>query len=124
MPVMDEVMPFPVVCGKYLFWFTPAEEGGFTVSCQNVYGVNAEGDTFEEALEHAKSMAAFVEKQSEELKKRAKHLRSNPVFGIWKDRDDLADPAEVVRKLREGRGHALCQRQTFSRPYGTDCHPV
>ncbi len=70
MSVITDVMPFPVVSGKYLFWFTPADEGGFSVSCQNVHGVNAEGDTFEEALEHAKSMAAFVEECHAELAKR------------------------------------------------------
>ena len=61
MSVIADLKPFSVVKGKYLFWFAPAEEGGFTVTCQNVQGVNAEGDTFEEALTHAVSMAAFVE---------------------------------------------------------------
>ncbi len=61
MTVIDELKPFPVVHGKYLFYFIPAEEGGFSVTCQNVSGVNAEGDTFEAALENALSMAAFVE---------------------------------------------------------------
>jgi predicted RNase H-like HicB family nuclease len=61
MAVMTELKPFPVVHGKYLFYFTPSNEGGFSVTCQNVPGVNAQGDTFEGALEHAASMAAFVE---------------------------------------------------------------
>lgn len=61
MPVAVDLKPFPVVSGKYLFWFAPAEEGGFSVTCQNVAGVNAQGDTFEDALSHASSMAAFVE---------------------------------------------------------------
>jgi antitoxin (DNA-binding transcriptional repressor) of toxin-antitoxin stability system len=26
-----------------------------------------------------------------------------PFFGMWKDRDDMADPVAYVRKLREGR---------------------
>jgi antitoxin (DNA-binding transcriptional repressor) of toxin-antitoxin stability system len=28
-------------------------------------------------------------------------------FGMWKDREDLADVARTVRDLRKGRGHAL-----------------
>lgn len=60
MSITAEMKPFPVVHGKYLFWFTP-EDVGFSVVCQNVPGVNAQGDTFEEALEHALSMAPFVE---------------------------------------------------------------
>lgn len=51
--------PFSVVYGKYLFWLTP-EAKGFSVTCQNVPGVNAQGDTFEDALAHAVSMAEFV----------------------------------------------------------------
>jgi len=31
----------------------------------------------------------------------------HPAFGMWKDRDDLADVRAAVRKLRAGRGHAL-----------------
>ncbi len=69
MSVTTDLKPFPVVNGKYLFWFTPADEGGFTVTCQNVSGVNAEGDTFEDALAHAISMAAFVEKCQAEIAK-------------------------------------------------------
>ncbi len=67
MSTTTELKPFPVLHGKYLLYFTPAEEGGFSVTCQNVFGVNAEGDTFEEALEHAVSMATFVEKCHQEL---------------------------------------------------------
>lgn len=69
MSVTLDLKPFSVVNGKYLFWFTPAEEGGFSVSCQNVPGVNAQGDTFEEALAHAASMAAFVEECQADLAK-------------------------------------------------------
>ncbi len=60
--VQSALKPFSVVNGKYVFWFEPAPEGGFSVSCQNVPGVNAEGDTFEEALDDAMKCAAFVEK--------------------------------------------------------------
>lgn len=61
MDTAAELKPFPIVSGKYLFWFESAPEGGFSVSCQNVPGVNAEGDTFEEALADAMKCAAFVE---------------------------------------------------------------
>lgn len=65
----NELKPFPVVRGKYLFWFSP-EDVGFSVTCQNLAGVNAQGDTFEDALAHAASMAAFVEEcQSDPLLK-------------------------------------------------------
>ncbi|MCL2001282.1 MAG: prevent-host-death family protein [Planctomycetes bacterium] len=33
--------------------------------------------------------------------------RTDPAFGIWRDRDDLADPVAAVRLMREGRSHAL-----------------
>ncbi len=56
-----ELKPFSIVNGKYVFWFEPAPEGGFSVSCQNVPGVNAEGDTFEEALSDAMKCVVFVE---------------------------------------------------------------
>lgn len=73
MSVTLDLKPFSVVSGKYLFWFTPADEGGFSVSCQNVPGVNAQGDTFEEALTHAVSMAAFVEECRLDLAKAKRH---------------------------------------------------
>lgn len=62
-----ELKPFPIVSGKYLFWFESAPEGGFSVSCQNVPGVNAEGNTFEEALADAMKCAVFVEKCHAEI---------------------------------------------------------
>jgi len=34
-------------------------------------------------------------------------VEQHPAFGIWKDRDDLADVDQAVRTLRKGRGHAL-----------------
>jgi predicted RNase H-like HicB family nuclease len=62
MSATTELKPFPVIAGKYLFWFEPDPEGsGFSVTCQNLEGVNAQGDTFEEALADALSCAAFVE---------------------------------------------------------------
>lgn len=63
-----ELKPFSIVNGKYLFWFEAAPEGGFSVSCQNVPGVNAEGDTFEEALSDAMKCAVFVEQCHAEIK--------------------------------------------------------
>lgn len=58
--VLDEIRPFLVFHGEDVFYFIPAPEGGFSVTCQNVEGVNAQGDTFEDALECAVSMTAFV----------------------------------------------------------------
>lgn len=33
----------------------------------------------------------------------APSIRNQPLFGIWKDRDDLTDPAAWVRNLRQPR---------------------
>ena len=30
-------------------------------------------------------------------------LEDHPAFGMWKDREDMADPAAWVRKIRQGR---------------------
>ncbi len=54
-----DMQPFPVVKGDYLFWIEPAPEGGYSVSCQNVPGVNAQGETFEEAIADAMKCVAF-----------------------------------------------------------------
>lgn len=61
MTVLMDIRPFTVTSGKYKFRFLPEAEGGFSVSCVNVKGINAQGDTFEEALRDAISAAAFVE---------------------------------------------------------------
>ncbi len=30
-------------------------------------------------------------------------LQSSPAFGMWKDREDMEDPSEYVRRQRKGR---------------------
>ncbi len=35
------------------------------------------------------------------------NVRDNPLFGIWRDREEFADPAAFVRSIRRGRDHAL-----------------
>lgn len=30
-------------------------------------------------------------------------VRDNPLFGIWRDREEFADPAATVRAMRRGR---------------------
>lgn len=30
-------------------------------------------------------------------------LRDSPAFGLWKDRADMANPSEYVRRIRKGR---------------------
>ncbi len=73
---LDAVKPFMVTSGKYKFRFIPEQEGGFSVSCTNVRGINAQGETFEEALRDALSAAAFVEQcvaDIEAEKKARKH---------------------------------------------------
>lgn len=34
---------------------------------------------------------------------KAMKVEDTPLFGMWKDRDDMADPIAYVRKLREPR---------------------
>lgn len=84
MATLAEVKPFTVTSGKYKFKFVPESEGGFSVSCVNVRGINTQGETFEEALCNALSAAAFVEQcvADIELEKKARkrtpagHVRS------------------------------------------------
>jgi antitoxin (DNA-binding transcriptional repressor) of toxin-antitoxin stability system len=33
--------------------------------------------------------------------------RDDPAFGLWRDRDDMPDPVAAVRRLLEGRDHAV-----------------
>jgi len=35
--------------------------------------------------------------------KRALSLKDGPAFGMWKDRSDMDDPADYVRRTRNGR---------------------
>lgn len=37
----------------------------------------------------------------------ADDVRNSPLFGIWRDREEFADPAAFVRSIRRGRNHAL-----------------
>ncbi len=76
-----ELKPFSIVNGKYVFWFEAAPEGGFSVSCQNVPGVNAEGDTFEEALSDAMKCVVFVEECLAEMAKEKTGKRSAAASG-------------------------------------------
>lgn len=34
-------------------------------------------------------------------------VKEHAAFGMWKDREDLSDPTEVVRAMRKGRNSAL-----------------
>ena len=36
-------------------------------------------------------------------KRKVIHFRKLPAFGIWKDREDMKDPVEWVKKIREKR---------------------
>ena len=35
--------------------------------------------------------------------KGALSLKESPAFGMWKDRSDMDDPSEYVRRIRKGR---------------------
>lgn len=50
--------------------------------------------------------------------KGAPKTKDQPLFGMWRDREDLADPASYLRKLRQGRpalGKARKQKQAATR---------
>lgn len=47
-----------------------------------------------------KEIAQIIPKRREE---RSLNLKDSPAFGMWKDREDMADPVEYIRKLRRGR---------------------
>ena len=34
-------------------------------------------------------------------------IKEHKAFGMWKDREDMADPADVVRSMRKGRAFAF-----------------
>jgi antitoxin (DNA-binding transcriptional repressor) of toxin-antitoxin stability system len=34
-------------------------------------------------------------------------MRAHPAFGMWKDRQDMADPSEYVRAMRTRKRYAL-----------------
>lgn len=76
MTTLVETEPFIVKSGKYRFEFFPEPEGGFSVSCVGVKGINAQGDTFEEALQDALSAAAFVEECVADIESEKKRRRS------------------------------------------------
>lgn len=50
-----------------------------------------------------KSIARIVPVENPKTCNAADH----PAFGMWNDRADLANPAEAVRSLRQGRTHAF-----------------
>jgi len=34
-------------------------------------------------------------------------IKEHKAFGMWKDREDMADPSDVVRSMRKGRAFAF-----------------
>ena len=52
------------------------------------------------AVQCGREIASIVPKQKA---KGALSLASSPAFGMWKDRKDLDDPVEYVRRQRKGR---------------------
>ncbi|MCC8179581.1 MAG: hypothetical protein LIP23_01525 [Planctomycetes bacterium] len=107
MSTITEMKPFSVVNGKYLFWFTPSEEGGFTVSCQNVNGVNAEGDTFEEAMNCAVSMAKMMEEYHHDK-------RDEKVRATITKKERVVTKLSVDGKRLPGGGKQIAPKRIFS----------
>lgn len=52
---------------------------------------------------------------SEAPGKSAIKTKDQPLFGMWKDRDDLADPASYVRNLRRPRPVPSFKKQAGAR---------
>lgn len=48
-----------------------------------------------------------IEPESAESGKNLPRVEDSPFFGMWKDREDMADPAAWVRKIREARTFPL-----------------
>jgi antitoxin (DNA-binding transcriptional repressor) of toxin-antitoxin stability system len=40
-------------------------------------------------------------------KKKSRDITEHPFFGMWRDREDMADPSAFVRNLRKPRFHDL-----------------
>ncbi|MBW7863691.1 MAG: hypothetical protein GX580_06590 [Candidatus Hydrogenedens sp.] len=55
-------------------------------------------------LSHRGKPVARIEPLAPPVKLRAS---DHPAFGMWADRDDMADPAAFVRELRKGRFDTL-----------------
>lgn len=51
----------------------------------------------------AKATLTPVAAQSGKTGKTLSKFEDDPVFGMWRDREDMADPAAYVRKLRQSR---------------------
>lgn len=45
-----------------------------------------------------------------EIDRKRERMLNTPAFGMWADRDDMADPNEWRRSLRKSRRDALAQR--------------
>lgn len=56
----------------------------------------------EERLKLERFIAKLRKQHAERTKpkKQLRPLREEPFFGMWKDREDMADPVEWVRKIR------------------------
>ncbi len=44
-----------------------------------------------------------IEEESQAAQARAEDFASDPLFGMWRDREDMADVADYVRQLRASR---------------------
>jgi antitoxin (DNA-binding transcriptional repressor) of toxin-antitoxin stability system len=53
-----------------------------------------------------------------EEKKPPVRAQDTPMFGMWKDREDMADPAAYIRKMREGRFAHLFESAKEPKPAG------
>jgi len=52
---------------------------------------------------HASANAQVTVRIEEEVQESAKEGTENPLFGMWRDREDMADVEAYVRKLRAPR---------------------
>lgn len=49
------------------------------------------------------TVTARIEEEPQATQAQAEDFASDPLFGIWHDREDMADTAAFVRKLRASR---------------------
>ncbi len=58
-------------------------------------------------VSYGKKKLALIQPLAEDVAPKAVYpegdIRNDPLFGIWKDREDMADPAAYVRSIREKR---------------------
>ncbi len=113
MSTTTDMLPFAVVKGVYVFWFTP-EDVGFSVTCQNVPEVNTQGDTFEEAIDNAMSAVAFAkecladiarEKKTAKRSTKKASAKAGNAVSFYNEKGELLSAGSVKTPSKTVIGH-------------------